>query len=142
MSPSIIINAYYEENGLQFSGSDEMPSRNITYRLVSEAGYKYSGWLLDNTYWKSDETCAQELDFFKKECDKYNGEFVDYQENAWQVKKLFLSCVYPITSTGDKMLLDSVAIVIHDFALENWAILEQDKEFKNQSGESASSILE
>jgi|GEM_PF-1228356 hypothetical protein len=40
------------------------------------------------------------------------------------------------------MHLDSVAIVIHDFALENWAILEQDKEFKNQSGESASSILE
>ena len=40
------------------------------------------------------------------------------------------------------MLLDSVAIVIHDFAFENWAILEQDKEFKNQSGKSASSILE
>ena len=67
---------------------------------------------------------------------------MDYQENSCQTRKLSLSCVYPTSSTDDKMHLDSVAIVIHDFALENWAILEQDKEFKNQSGKSASSILE
>ena len=122
MRPSIIINAYYEENGLQFSGSDENASRNIAYLLVSEGDYKYSGWLLSNTYWDGNEVCENELDFFKNECNQYNGEFVDYQENSCQTRKLSLSCVYPTSSTDDKMHLDSVATEIHEFALENWMV--------------------
>ena len=51
-----------------------------------------------------------------------NGEFVDYQENSCQTRKLSLSCVYPTSSTDDKMHLDSVATEIHEFALENWAV--------------------
>ena len=106
--PSIIISAYYEEKGLQFSGSDEIASRNIAYLLVSESGYKYSGWLLSNMYWEGNEVCEYELAFFKNECEKYNGEFVDYQENSCQTRKLSLSCIYPTSSTDDKMHLDSL----------------------------------
>lgn len=71
--PSIIISAYYEEKGFQFSRSDEIASRNIAYLLVSERGYKYSGWLLSNMYWEGNEVCEYELAFFKNECNQYNG---------------------------------------------------------------------
>ena len=67
---------------------------------------------------------------------------MDYQENSCQTRKLSLSCIYPTSSTDDKMHLDSVATAIHKFALKNWTAVEQDKEIENQSGENASSALE
>lgn len=67
---------------------------------------------------------------------------MDYQENSCQTRKLSLSCIYPTSSTDDKMHLDSVATEIHNFALKNWTAVEQNKEIENQSGESASSALE
>ena len=41
-------------------------------------------------YWEGNEVCEYELAFFKNECDKYNGEFVDYQENSCQTRKLLV----------------------------------------------------
>ena len=85
--PSIIISAYYEEKGLQFSGSDEIASRNIAYLLVSESGYKYSGWIC----------IGKAMKFANMNQLSLKMSVINTMENLWIIKRILVkleNCLY------------------------------------------------
>lgn len=123
------LSAYYNEQGLQYTGSDYNGGYMVTYRTLSDEVHKYAGWLWNNAYSHSNGACESDLELFKNECLNRNGEFVNYrEEDACTVRQLWLSCVYPLnTDIVDKAFIDSVAAELYSFAEEHWSTPLQEK---------------
>lgn len=118
------INAYYGENGIQFVGSGANGSYAVTYRLLEDDYHnKFVGWLW-NLANSNSESCETDRTYFESECGRLNGEFVDYrkEDDDCVVRKLWLSCVSPLTTLlNEKETLDSIALDLKNFIIENWA---------------------
>ncbi len=118
------INAYYGENGIQFVGSGANGSYAVTYRLLEDDYHnKFVGWLW-NLANSNSESCETDRTYFESECGRLNGEFVDYRKenDDCVVRKLWLSCVSPLTTLlNEKETLDSIALDLKNFIIENWA---------------------
>ena len=117
---SEFVAAYYDELGVQFSGSDYNAGYMVTYRTLSDESRNYAAWLWSNSY--SQKTCESDYELFESVCSSHNGEFVNYREgNVCATNQLWLSCVYPLDVEVNKAFIDSVATEIHSFVSEHWS---------------------
>lgn len=117
---SEFIAAYYDEQGIQFTGSDFNAGYMVTYRTMSGDSRNYAAWLWNNSY--SHETCESDYALFESECSSHHGEFVNYREgDVCATSQLWLSCVYPLETSVNKSFIDSVAAELHSFVNEHWS---------------------
>lgn len=134
------ISAFYEENGIQYSGRDGTGAYGVYYRLLEKDSQRYVVWLWSNTMYQAEELCEKDLKYFQEECTRNVGEFVDYIKDDCAAKTLSLSCVMPTNSElGDKDVLDSIAADLDAFVLENWSTPVKSRFDGDESAESASS---